>query len=249
MFTLCVTSFLRKGTIVDWQHLFVAWGLWWWLLTLAFLVGSFAMVAWKRGAYFLISLVAYLGLVQFLGDTPVLEFLQARFSWIIGLVGGFLVAAIFWFNWRWHWFTSKMRGRYDHLLGGWLQEKGLAEMPPAEDESAQADALRFEWQGYFEQHSLDEFGLIEFRPKFRKHKDEILTWMAAWPLDMLVWLFAEVLRDFWLMLYYRFQGLLQAIMERNWRGTEGHMLAPTVRDAWRQKHEENVPEATGQARR
>src|SRR6516165_5441955 len=66
MFTLCVTSFLRKGTIVDWQHLFVAWGLWWWLLTLAFLVGSFAMVAWKRGAYFLISLVVYLGLVQFL---------------------------------------------------------------------------------------------------------------------------------------------------------------------------------------
>ena len=110
---------------MDWQHLFVAWGLWWWLLTLAFLVGSFALVAWKRGAYFLISLVAYLGLVQFLGNTPVLEFLQSHYSWIIGLVGGFLLVAIFWFNWRWHWFTSKMRGRYDHLLSGWLQEKGL----------------------------------------------------------------------------------------------------------------------------
>jgi hypothetical protein len=220
---------------MDWQHLFVVWGLWWWLLTLAFLVASFALVAWKRGAYFLISLVVYLGLVQFLGDTPVLEFLRSHYPWILGLAGGFVVMAIVWFNWRWHWFTSKMRGRYDDLLVRWLQEKGLPQMPPAEDESEPADALRVEWQGYFEQHSQDEFGAIEFRPKFRHHKDEILTWMAAWPLDVLVWLFAEVLRDFWSMLYYHFQGLLQAIMERNWRGTEGHMLSPAEREAWRHK--------------
>jgi hypothetical protein len=227
---------------MDWQYLFVAWGLWWWLLTLAFLAGSFALVAWRRGAYFLVSLVAYLGLVQFLGDTPVLEFLQAHYTWILGLAGGFVVIAICWFNWRWHWFTSKMRGRYDELLGKWLQEKGLPRIPPAADESEQADAIRFEWQGYFDQHGRDEFGDIEFRPKFRNHKDAILTWMAAWPLDMLVWLFGEVLRDFWHMLYYHFQGFLQAIMERNWRGTEGHMLSPAERDAWLEKRREKEKE-------
>jgi hypothetical protein len=216
---------------VDWQHLFVAWGLGWWLLTLAFLVGSFALVTCKRGVYFLLSLIAYLALVQFLGNTPVLEFFQMHYLWIIGLVGGFLAVAIFWFNWRWHWFTSKMRGRYDDLLGRWLHEEGLQRMPPPDDESEEADAIRFAWQDYFEAHNQDEFGVIEFRPMFRRHKDAILTWMAAWPLDMLVWLVAEVLRDFWNMLYYKFQGVLQGIMEHNWRGTEGHMLSPAERDA------------------
>jgi hypothetical protein len=128
-----------------------------------------------------------------------------------------------------------MRGRYDDLLGRWLPEKGLPRMPPPEDESEEADAIRFEWQSYFEAHNHDEFGVIEFRPMFRNHKDAILTWMAAWPLDMLVWLFAEVLRDFWNMLYYQFQGFLQAIMERTWRGTEGHMLSPAEREAWSER--------------
>ena len=36
-------------------------------------------------------------------------------------------------------------------------------------------------------------------------------------------------------------------MERNWRGTEGHMLSPVVRDAWRQKQEEKEKERAKQA--
>jgi hypothetical protein len=232
---------------VDWQHLFVAWGLWWWLLTLAFLAGSFALVACKRGAYFLLSVIVYLVLVQFLGNTPVLEFFRLHYLWIVGLIGGYLAVAVFWFNWRWHWFTSKMRGRYDDLLGRWLQEKGLARMPPPDDESDEADAVRVEWQEYFEAHNRDEFGVIEFRPLFRRHKDAILTWMAAWPLDVLVWLFAEVLRDFWNMLYYKFQGVLQGIMERNWRGTEGHMLSAAEREAWLEKRRAKQAAAAGRS--
>jgi hypothetical protein len=230
---------------VDWQHLFVAWGLWWWLLTLAFLACSFALVASRRGAYFLLSLLVYLVLVQFLGNTPVLDFFRLHYLWLLGLVGGYLAVAVFWFNWRWHWFTAKMRGRYDDVLGRWLQEKALAHMPPPDDESEEADAVRVEWQGYFEANNRDEFGVIEFRPLFRRHKDAILTWMAAWPLDVLVWLVAEVLRDFWNMLYYKFQGVLQGIMERNWRGTEGHMLSPAERDAWLEKQRTKKAAAVG----
>ena len=217
---------------MDWQHLFVAWGLGWWLLTAAFLVGSFAVVAYKRGVYFLLSVIAYLGLVQFLGNTPVLEFIESHYLWIVGLGAGFLLVSVMWFNWRWHWLTAKMRGRYNDVLSRWCHENGIADLPPPEDDSREADGLRIQWEDYFQENCVDEFGLIEFRPKFRKHKNAILTWMAAWPLDMLVWLFAEVLRDFWHMLYYKFQGILQAIMERNWKGTEGHMLTPQERAAW-----------------
>ena len=217
---------------MDWLHLFVVGGVWWWLLTLVFVAGSFGLVVCKRGAFFLVSLLLYLGLVQFLGDTPVLEFLGLHSLWVVGSAGGFVAGSIFWFNWRWHWFTSKARARYDDVLARWLHEKGLPGLPPEDDTADQADALRVEWQDYFEGHRVDEFGPIEFRPKFRNHKDAILTWMAAWPLDMLVWLFAEVLHDFWNMLYYKFQSCLQAIMERNWRGTEGHMLSPAERQAW-----------------
>jgi hypothetical protein len=223
---------------VDWQHLFVAWGILWWVLTLALVVGSFALVAFKRGAYFLLSLVVYLGLLQFLGNTPVLEFIQNHFLTIVGCGAGFLGVAVLWFNWRWHWLTSKMRGRYNEVFAAWCQRKGIQDLPGCEDESEQADALRIEWENYFSEHGHDEFGRIEFRPRFRQHKDAILTWMAAWPLDMLVWLFSEVLRDFWTMIYYKFQGLLQAIMERNWRGTEGHMLTPEQRAIWEKARRE-----------
>jgi hypothetical protein len=217
---------------MDWERLFVPWGLGWWLLTASFVVGSFALVAYKRGAYFLLSVLVYLALVQFLGTIPVLEFLELHYPWIIGLAGGFLVISVLWFNWRWHWLTAKMRGRYNDVFERWCHENRVADLPPPEDDSEEADSLRVQWEDYFKTHCNDEFGLIEFRPKFRKHKDAILTWMAAWPLDMMVWLFAEVLRDFWNMLYYRFQGILQAIMERNWRGTEGHMLTVQQRAAW-----------------
>jgi hypothetical protein len=115
---------------MDWQHLFVAWGLGWWLLTAAFLAGSFALVACKRGAYFLLSLLLYLGLVQFLGNTPVLEFIEVNYPWILGLVAGFFAVSIFWFNWRWHWLTAKMRGRYNEVLGRWCHENGLKDPPP-----------------------------------------------------------------------------------------------------------------------
>jgi hypothetical protein len=218
----------REG-FVDWQQLFVAGGIAWWVLTLTLVVGSFALVACKRGAYFLLSFVVYLGLLQFLGNTPVLEFVQIHFLLIAGIVAGYLCIAVVWFNWRWHWLTSKMRGRYDEVFATWRHPKGIQDLPPCEDESEQADALRIEWEDYFAQHGHDEFGRIEFRPRFRQHKDAILTWMAAWPLDLLVWLFSEVLRDFWTMIYYKFQGMLQEIMERNWRGTEGHMLTPEQR--------------------
>jgi hypothetical protein len=222
----------EREVAVDWQHIFVAWSVWWWLLTLVWLGGSFALVACKRGAYFLLSLLVYLGLVQFLGDMPVLAFSRMHYLHVLGVVGGFFAIALFWFNWRWHWLTAKMRGRYNEVFGAWCKEQGIDDLPSPNDESEQADALRIAWEDYFHQHERDEFGRIEFRPAFRNHKDAILTWMAAWPLDVIVWLCAEVLRDFWHMIYFKFQGFLQAIMERNWRGTEGHMLSPQQRAAW-----------------
>lgn len=236
---------------MDWQHLFVTWSIAWWLLTFALVAGSLALVACKRGAYFLLSLVVYLGLLQFTGNTPVLEFLKVHHLPIAGSLAGFLVVAIVWFNWRWHWLTSKMRGRYNDVFAVWCQCKGIHDLPPCEDESEQADALRIEWEDYFSQHGHDDCGRIEFRPKFRQHKDAILTWMAAWPFDLVVWLVSEVLSDFWIMIYYKFQGLLQEIMERNWRGTEGHMLTPEQRALWeearRQGQAAAITETSGRA--
>jgi hypothetical protein len=228
---------------VDWQHLFVAWGIGWWVLTLALVVGSFALVAWQRGAYFLLSLAVYLGLLQFLGNTPVVEFVQMYLVPMAAAAAGFLGVGVVWFNWRWHWFTGKMRGRYNEVFAAWCHQKGIHDLPPCEDESEEADALRIEWEDYFGQNAHDEFGRIEFRPRFRKHKDAILTWMAAWPLDLVVWLFSEVLRDFWIMIYHKFQGVLQAIMERNWRGTEGHMLTPQQRAAREEARRQSQPMA------
>jgi hypothetical protein len=94
---------------VEWQQLFVAWGIAWWVLTFALVVVSFALVACKRGAYFLLSLVVYLGLLQFLGSTPVLEFVQTHFLPVACLVAGFLGIGVVWFNWRWHTWTSSLR--------------------------------------------------------------------------------------------------------------------------------------------
>jgi hypothetical protein len=217
---------------MEWEQIFVTWGLGWWILSIVWLAGSFALVAWKRGAYFLLSLVVYLGLVQFLGNTPVLAFLETHSLWVLGLAGGFIGLGILWFNWRWHWLTAKMRGRYNEVFQPWCQQKGIEDLPPQDDDSDSALALKAEWEEHFRSHGCDEFGQIEFRPRFRDHKNEILTWMAAWPLDLVVWLVGEVLRDFWISVYYQFQGLLQKIMEYNWRGTEGHMLTPEQRAAW-----------------
>src|SRR5262249_43694069 len=117
--------FLRKERgFVDWQHLFVAWGIAWWVLTLALVAGSFALVACKRGAYFLLSLVVYLGLLQFLGNTPVLEFIQKHILAIAGVGAGFLGIGVVWFNWRWHWLTGRMRNRYNEVFAAWSQRKG-----------------------------------------------------------------------------------------------------------------------------
>jgi hypothetical protein len=216
--------------MVDWQHFFAVWGLAWWGLTLVFLLGGLTLVYAQRGAYFLISVVLYLAVVQVMGDVPVIESIRQNPFFTLGLASIWGGVAVLWFNCRWYWLTARMKGRYDEVFHAWLEAKGLEDLPALTDSSEAALAVKSEWWDYFMAHQHDEEGLIEFRPAFRKHKNEILTWMAAWPLDVLVWLFGELLRDFCHVIYSQFQAVLQSIMERNWRGTEHHLLTPEQKE-------------------
>jgi hypothetical protein len=247
-YAICLTSVLIAFHTLhgkEWEMnsvwtLFAAGTLYFWLLTTAFALGSLGLVYVKKGVAFLVALVVYFVALEFFGGFDILAKIVSHWYWSVGVLGVFLMVSCWWFIQRWYWLTLKHRGRYNAKLHDWLAKRSLESLPiPTNDNLEESIKIRGEWEIFFKEHRRDDQGEIEYRPAYSRHKDEILTWMSAWPIDMPIWFVTELLHDFWLMLFYRAQGVLKAIMERNWRGTEQDMLSDEEKKQYQQMVDKN----------
>jgi len=121
--------------------------------------------------------------------------------------------------------ASFHRERYDAVYDKWCASKGLAPNA-AVDLSLQQKA---DLDAYFLSHNHDAHGLIERMPLFRDHKAELIGWLAIWPMSMFESLLFDLLAKLFDHIITRLGKILNAVMLRRWKGTEGHMLTDADR--------------------
>src|SRR4051794_32627206 len=100
---------------------FAPWSLPFWLLLLAECTLLFWAVSSRRGLMALLSLVAFAGLIQFLGGVPVLESLWHNPLGVLAAVGVYLGAAVPWAFVKWWLFVTNNLHRYDEILADYRQ--------------------------------------------------------------------------------------------------------------------------------
>jgi hypothetical protein len=194
------------------------------MLVLAELVVGFLAVKHKQGIWATCSLVLTLLLVQLVTGVPVLPWMLSNPLKTIAFFCGYVCVGAMWsFFYKWDVFVSGHRERYDAVRHEWLTEKGLRE----DSDFTLEDKLS--WEAYFEKNKYDDDGLIEVRPKYRQHKSQLLAWASLWFVSMFETFMFDWLSDVFGRIYGRLGVLLEWIMLRRWKGTEGHMLTEEER--------------------
>lgn len=208
------------------QALIMPFGPVFWLLVMGEVILSFMALRYRNGGWATISLIATLFLVQFVTGVPVFPWMVQHYWGAVGAVTLWLLVGVIWsFFYKWDDLVCKIRTAYDAVRAGWLKGKGLTE---SSDFMLQD---KEEWEYYFKTHNTtDDRDVIEHRPKFRNHKSELLGWATLWPLSMFETFLFDWLSQVVNRLYLRFGGVLEWIMARRWKGTEGHMLSDEERE-------------------
>src|SRR5262249_48149703 len=153
----------------------------------------------RRGLAALLSLVLFVGLIQFLGGVPVLQTVWHEPLTAVAILGAWLAASVPWAFAKWWLFVTNNSNRYDEILADYRNEPGKADLPA--DVNDFTPEQKVEWKEYFDQHAYtadwyEEYRRVEFYPKVRDHKADVLTWMAFWPWSLLWTLLNDPVRRF-----------------------------------------------------
>jgi hypothetical protein len=215
-----------------WHVLLTPFGPVFWLLLIAETVVAFMMIRNRSGIGATISLVITLLLVQCVTGVPVIPWIFHNKSLAMLALGGHIGIGSGWsFLYKWDKLCRDHKSRYDVVRGSWLKSKGLNEQSDftLEDKS--------DWENYFANHNSDEDGAIESRPQYRAHKSELLGWAMLWPVSVFETFLFDWLNDAFLHIWKQLGGVLNWIMERRWKGTEGHMLTDEEREILKKEKE------------
>lgn len=206
-------------------ELFILWSFPFWILLLAEFAFLFWAVSCRRGVFALLSLVLFVALVQFFGDIPVLQWLWNNpWTAAVGLVV-WLVVSVPWAFTKWWLFVTNNSNRYDEILRDYRAQEGKGELPANVNDFSPLQKV--EWKEYFDAHSHPEewyeFSRVEFYPKAREHKSDIMTWMMFWPWSALWTLLNDPIRRFFNRVYWWIADTLQQISDKYWKDKQGHM--------------------------
>jgi len=195
-----------------------------WLLVLIETGVLFVAVRNRSGGYALLSVFFTLLAFQFVTGVPVFPMMVKHYGLTTGLFVSYLILGILWFLWKWDRLAENHRQRYNLVHADWSKARGLD--PNSSEYTLQQKA---DFEAYFAQHNHDDHGLIEYQPRYRDHKSELLGWLMIWPMSMFESLLFDLLAELFQNIYLRLGRFLEAIMLRRWKGTEGHMLTEQER--------------------
>lgn len=193
-------------------------------------IGILFAIRQDNGVLAIFGLVASMILFQFVTGLPVFPWLVHHWMATLGIfLGNLLIGSAWAIFWKWDSLVANNRRRYDLIRSKWLQSKGLEENSDFTLEN------KLEWEKYFKGMNRDEYGLIEFRPRYRDHKSELIGWMVLWPVSVFETFLFDVVSDLFRQLYEYMGGLLDVVMKRRWQGTESHMLSDEEREIMKQQ--------------
>jgi len=188
----------------------------WTIVILGFLAASVS-VRYETGVWAAISLIGVILGIQWFTGIDVFGYIQHNKLMSVVWGAGYFVVGGMWGLLKWQRHVSRQFDRYTEFRTNWLQENNLQNDLGLEEKQR--------WTDYFNRYG----GSIEFRPQFRRHKNELLAWFAVWPVSILETFLFDFIIEVWEWIYHRLGRAFEAIMAYQWRGTENDLMTPEER--------------------
>ena len=194
-----------------WVLVVAAWCLFWWAMEYDSGRGGIGVLMLT-----LFTMTAFGGtdMWVWIKDHPFNFFLWGSHWYLPGVVPGYILLGAIWGVFRWIIYLRDEKEIYDNVKEGWLEGKGLpdAKVVPKEYQSEWvefcaknyprwvATVVEHDWTAEGGRKNVEKH-VLQVKPRARKNKAKITTWMAFWPFSSTWW----VLRDFfwkvWDILY------------------------------------------------
>jgi len=196
-----------------WVEFFILGGVWFWLLTVAFIIALIWEISGDRGVAALFTVGVYLGLIHLFGNATIFSALAANPAWLyIGIPVYFVVGAL-WSLGKWYLYVKRdMRENYKEQRMEWLHINGM--------ENATLDTpIPEEWKVQWVKAKRKPHKILA-----RRNKGRIMTWMTFWPFSAL-W---AAIDEPWRYIYDALSELFQRISDHVYRhaGVEEDFDAP-----------------------
>ena len=140
------------------------------------------------------SLILFGLLVHFIAKVNVITFVQAYWKDILALAAVYVALGLGWSVAKWCFFVLDLREKYDQFL---LDHK---------------DTKFTAWD------LMCAVG--DLPPRAAKHKSEIVSWIAYWPISVLWTLLHDFFRKVFNRIYDLFAGVFQRISDSQFKGFE-----------------------------
>jgi hypothetical protein len=211
---------------MDLPEVFVVGSLWFWLLLLGETIALIVLLEWDQGAIATLTLIATLGLLQFLGDVNLFGYvIEHPLTIALGAVGYF-VAGTFWSIAKWWFYVREQRGLYDELRSAFVRVHGL------DPQGTLPESLQPQWQQCLTVARKNGRHL-DVHPLAAHHKAGIVRWMSYWPWSLVWTVLKDPVRKAFLSIYHQIQAHLQEISDRAFKGIEADLPKETKADSKR----------------
>jgi hypothetical protein len=196
---------------MNWLEFFAVGSVGFWALVVLETGLLIFLIEWGRGVFATASLAVTMALLYFLGDVNFLGFvIHHPVTLVLGLVVYFAAGTV-WSVAKWWLFVRDMRTRYDDLRADFCQEHNL--------DGTITEQLQPLWLERLES-SGRRGRRIEIRPRARKHRGQVVAWMAYWPWSLAWTVLNDPVRKSCRIIYQHIHDYLQEISNNAFRGVE-----------------------------
>jgi hypothetical protein len=190
-------------------ELFVIGGIGFWGIIVAELVLLFLFSEAENGVGATISLIAFGFMLQWFSKVNLLALIYANPA-LVAVVGvAYALFGIVWLIYKWRMLIGKYAKIYDEQFTDFLKDKKLpltTEVLPVE--------YRKEWSYIVEKSKDYHTGrTIADAPLASKHISQMLRWWSLWPISLCLYLFRDLVKDAFTVIYNRLAKFLQRMSD------------------------------------
>jgi len=207
---------------------FLVGSFWFWtLLVASFILVVFMAEVWDAPFWAAATVIATLVALDLLGDAGLWSWVLANPLLIGAGAGVYVVGGTLWSFVKWYIFVRKRREGYLDQRAQFMVDHKLEEkdkIPPT---------LLRKWQSQLSYSNRE-------MPSARKEKSRILRWMVYWPWSVIYSLFADLVREVFLIIYARMATTFQRISESIYGDISGEMKEAAEFSSKSEKEQEKL---------
>jgi len=192
---------------------------WWFWIVFVEVVCLFGLLAYDRGTWASVSLVAFGAALYFLGDVDFITYFKENPKQLVYGAAVYFPIGALWSIFKWFMLVLDKKTEYKEHKLAWLSSHGLSTLPatvPMNQDSIDKglfdEKILKNWKDRHKPYGMyRDDGNI---PQVRNYKYDILRWVGYWPFNVVWTLISDFVKRISKAIYNMIQGWLQAISNR-----------------------------------